>query len=100
MRSSVFLPLVLLVLLPGCGPRAWLPVLHSMRAKTITMVMLNNEGDDYNSKAPPGFVPAKENKWVIFFYEPAVDPKVHTAFMGLARDCFMSELPGDEDEAP
>ncbi len=83
-------------LLGGCL-RVWLPVAGAMRAKTM-QVELSTEDDDYNSKAPPGFTPAKKNKWVLFFYDPAVAVDAHAAFLKLASDCFQLELPPDEDD--
>jgi hypothetical protein len=77
--------------------RAWLPVAEGMHRQSVK-VELSSEADTFNSKAPAGFKPSEKNKYVLFFYDPAVAPKVHQAFLGLARDCFMLVLPPDPDE--
>ena len=88
--------LPLFLLLSGCY-RAWLPVADGMHAQTVK-VELSSESDDYNAKAPAGFKPARTNKWVLFFYDPAAAPRVHAAFLGLDDDCYMLVLPPDPDE--
>ena len=90
----MLLPLFLLA--SGCY-RAWLPVADGMHEQTVK-VELSNERDDYNARAPAGFKPSQKNKYVLFFYDPAIAPKVHAAFQGLTQDCFMLMLPPDPDE--
>jgi len=91
-----WLVLPLFFVLGGCY-RAWLPVAEGMHTQAVK-VELSSESDDYNSKAPAGFKPAQKNKWVLFFYDPAAAPKVHSAFLGLDRDCYLLMLPPDPDE--
>jgi len=89
------LPLLLLLLLSGCL-RRWLPVAEGMRANQVACE-LRMPGDDYNSKAPKGFKPARDNRFVVFLYDPAAAPRVHAAFLSISDDCFMLELPPAPD---
>ncbi|MBS1149015.1 MAG: hypothetical protein H6Q89_713 [Myxococcaceae bacterium] len=91
-----WIAVALCLLLSGCL-RRWIPVADGMRNKVIE-IELNSPADNYNAKAPAGFTPAKENRWVLFFYQPAVAPSVHDAFVSLSSDCFMFEVPPDADE--
>lgn len=94
-RMTRLLPAVLLLSLSGCL-RRWLPVAEGMRAQQVACE-LRLPPDDFNSRAPKGFRPAKDNKFVVFVYDPAAAPKVHRAFLSISEDCFMYELPPDAD---
>ena len=74
-----------------------MPVLDGMKAARVS-VEISSERDDYNALAPEGCAPSKENKWLLFFYDPASDPQSHAAFGRLAADCFMHTVPPPEDE--
>lgn len=67
----------------------WTAVLHGMQTDRV-LVALNTDGNNYGARAPSGFTPSRDDRWVLFYYDANASRDVHQAFGQLADDCYCS----------